>query len=43
MKDPVKKPLGWDVFGIEVKGKWTSIHSIYNGFTKDQLYNNRPF
>jgi hypothetical protein len=43
LKKPVAKPQGWDFWGIEKKGKWTSIHSLFETTDRATLLNRRNY
>ena len=43
IKKPSKKPQGWDFWGIEKKGKWTSIHSLFESTDRATLLNRRNY
>ncbi len=43
LKKPVAKPQGWDFWGIEKKGKWVSIHSLFETTDRATLLNRRNY
>ena len=43
LKKPVAKPQGWDFWGIEKKGKWVSIHSLFESTDRATLLNRRNY
>ena len=43
LKKTVKKPQGWDFWGIDKNGKWISIHSLFENTDRATLLKRRNY